>query len=684
MLPKYIKVQNFASYKNETIDFTKFGNLFILTGENGSGKSSIIDMITVSVFFRCKGTDAKGAGMEELIHEGNDSFKIEYCFDMNNNTYTIIREKFKKSGQALQLFINNENHTGKLLETQQKVLDIFKMDYDTFMDTIIIGQGESASFMKKSATERKKVIAQILNLDKYDILEDYTKDLKKQIKTKIEISDVQISNLYDSIKNKDKFIDELKQLEQDIKIINNNIVINEKELELEVIEKTKYEELKKQQDNIINRKNNIITNINTIETDIQKFTRIKGEIEIVLANKNKILENILQINKNVIEITDSEKVFRAEKTTLETENKIYISNAEELKNKFTRLKDYNECDCQFCGQNISNEYKEQHLNDIKSEGTIYQSKKNENSLKIESINIELADIKSQLNTLKIKLNELNQYKTKIDQAEVKIESVISKLSDLNIRLNELNIENKELSDITIVNIETKTFKDITIKNELTNLRQNQSIKKSRIGAIQNELDKISENEKKYSNEKKEYDKMKNTMSMYNELQKAWGKNGIQAIIIDNILPQIEEEINKYLQLLSANKISIKFETQKEAKNGNKSETLDIVVSDSKGSRSYERYSGGQRTRIDFACHIGMSKFLAKRSGSNIEFFVIDEGIGTLDDAGKQNFLETLKLLTTIFDQVMCISHIPEILESFDNKILIINDIDEGSKLSIIG
>ena len=177
--------------------------------------------------------------------------------------------------------------------------------------------------------------------------------------------------------------------------------------------------------------------------------------------------------------------------------------------------------------------------------------------------------------------------------------------------------------------------------------------------------------------------MKDDIAIYDDLQKAWGKNGIQAIIIDNILPQIEDEINKYLKILSDDKIFIKFITQKENKNGNKSETLEIIVSDSKGSRSYERYSGGQKTRIDFACHIGMSKFLAKRSGANIDLFMVDEGIGTLDESGKQNFLDTINLLNDIFEQVIVISHIPDIIEAFDNKVIVTNDIFNVSKVNII-
>ena len=158
MLPLNIEVTNFSSYKHEILDFTKLSNIFLVMGENGAGKSSIIDIITTAIFNQCHGVDSRGSGMDDLIHQGEDSFKIDYTFQMDNHIYRIIRERKKNKGQSLNLYIDNNDFTGKLQETQQRINDIFKMDYDTFMDTIIIGQNESAGFIKKSPNERKKII----------------------------------------------------------------------------------------------------------------------------------------------------------------------------------------------------------------------------------------------------------------------------------------------------------------------------------------------------------------------------------------------------------------------------------------------------------------------------------------------------------------------------------------------
>ena len=165
-----IIVDNFASYKHEEIDFNNYGNgPFLLCGENGSGKSTVIEMITVAIFNRCAITDSKGSGLDELITSGEDSFKIDFTFEQNGNEYEIIRERNKKS-QKLKFFVNGEQQKGKLTEVQNMINSIVKLSYETFIDSVIIGQNKSSSFMEKSASERKSVFTEILGLDQYEVL----------------------------------------------------------------------------------------------------------------------------------------------------------------------------------------------------------------------------------------------------------------------------------------------------------------------------------------------------------------------------------------------------------------------------------------------------------------------------------------------------------------------------------
>ena len=683
MIIKKIIVDNYASYKHEIIEFDKLGNSpYLLCGNNGSGKTTIIEMITTALFNRCRGVDQKGAGMDELIHTGCDSFKIELEFILNNIDYIIIRERNKKS-QKLKLFINGEDKSGKLMETQQMINNIIKLDYDSFMDTVIIAQGQSASFMNKPPIERKKVIAQILDLNKYDILESYTKDIKKDLKSVLTIQDSKINELFNIIKNKEKYNIEIVSLKNDIINIGNKINKLENDLENELTEKAKYDELKKQQLTLINRKNTITNNIDKLKNNIILCEKSINDSLKKIKLKETVLNNIDSCTNDIDELQNKLTKLGENKASLSTKNGILQASIDELKNKAIRLKDYNEAICEFCGQNITSQYKEKHLKQMFVEAKGYKSTLNKNNEQLTIINDSINDTKNKLNSLRIKLNKLNNDKIEIIQCETKLENYNNKLIELQERLEQENQYLIEMNNVKLVNLESKTFKDINIKNSLNQLRYELTNKNNRLYILENEIKKIEKNEIEYKNIKSEYDNNKKLFSNYELLQKAWSKNGIQALIIDNILPKIENEINKYLNILSNGEIFIKFETQKIAKNGNLNETLDIIVSDSNGSRPYERYSGGQRTRIDFAFHIGLAKFLTKQSGVNIDFFVIDEGLGTLDTDGRDSVLETIQNLNSIFKQIFIISHIDDIKESFATKILVTNNKDEGSKVNLL-
>ena len=198
MLPKYLKVQGFRSYIDTTIDFTSFGNIFCVIGENGAGKSSIIEMISTALYWCNSCTDAKGSGMDECINSNCNSFTIEFCFVMNNIEYIVNTSKIRGESRTLDFYINGVNQSEKVSETQEKINSILKMNYDTFMDTVCIGQGASSRFMNKKPAERKQTLMQILDVQKFEDYENKAKEKKKQIKDELDSLKYKIDILEDS------------------------------------------------------------------------------------------------------------------------------------------------------------------------------------------------------------------------------------------------------------------------------------------------------------------------------------------------------------------------------------------------------------------------------------------------------------------------------------------------------
>lgn len=688
MLPQYLKLKNYTSYHDETINFSSFGNIFTIIGDNGAGKSSIIDAITTAIFCRARGIDSKGSGLDELINLNSDKFEIEFAFIMNNVSYKIIRRKSRGGSHELEFYIDGINQSEKLTETQAKINNIIKMDYDTFLDTVCVGQGQSGRFMKKKPNERKEVFVQVLGLDKYEVLEKYAKEQKKDISGKIENLESSYDNLQKEIDLKDQYSEEFETSKIKIDDYKKLIDNKEKEFEKVVTEKAKYEQIVKQRDHILNQRNLLKNKITTIKNNISINKNLKLELENKVFDKKDISFKMQELQTTINNDQTNFTNLSVEKTTIEANNNMLIKQAKECKIKYENLKNYNNATCDFCGHDITEDYKEDHLNHLMTEGKKYLNEINTNKISIDEFIKKIQEVHSGLIVNKQELQTLQSNWTKIAQAETQLISINNKINELELSLSENEKEYEDNLNIPVDEIENKTFNDRELKVEINNIRNDLKSWDLRSNNALKKLSEITDAEIVIQRFKKEIEENKILLSDYESLIIAYGKSGIQADIIANALPEIEEEINNLLGILCNNSINIEFRTQKEKKSKGKAkaetsiETLDIIINDEHGSRTYETYSGGEQFRVDFACHVGLAKFLAKRAGAVIDFFIVDEGLGSQDQNARNQFVSSVKQLTKIFKQVMIITHIDEIKESFDCQIAIEKDPINGSKLII--
>jgi exonuclease SbcC len=176
--------------------------------------------------------------------------------------------------------------------------------------------------------------------------------------------------------------------------------------------------------------------------------------------------------------------------------------------------------------------------------------------------------------------------------------------------------------------------------------------------------------------------------VYQELAQAFGKNGIQALMIENVLPQLEAETNQLLSRLSANQLHVQFITQKSGrsskatkKNAKLIDTLDILIADSRGTRAYETYSGGEAFRINFAIRLALAKLLAQRAGAALQLLIIDEGFGTQDAEGCDRLIASINAIAGDFACILTVTHMPHLKEAFQARIEV-NKTQEGSQINL--
>ena len=191
------------------------------------------------------------------------------------------------------------------------------------------------------------------------------------------------------------------------------------------------------------------------------------------------------------------------------------------------------------------------------------------------------------------------------------------------------------------------------------------------GRLRERLDHCKRLESHINNQMKTRKAAEKERLIFNDLAGAFGRNGIQAMIIETAIPQIQDEANEMLFRLTDGGLSLRFDLTEgriDSSTGNPSEQLEIRVSDEMGTRSYETFSGGESFRINFAIRIALSKLLASRSGAPLPILFIDEGFGSQDEIGQDRLKEAINFIRDDFEKILVITHIEEIKDAFPARI----------------
>src|SRR5438067_12875081 len=191
MIPLTLNVRNFMSYTDvhEPLSFEGI-HVAVLTGDNGHGKSALLDAITWALWGR-----ARARSVDELIHAGAAEMEVEFEFQLDEHQYRVIRKRQRrgKSGYSdLQFAILADNGYRPLTErsvseTERLIERTLRMSYETFTNSSFIQQGHADSFTTNSPSERKRILAEILELGYYD-------ELEARAKERFKLSEAQLSD----------------------------------------------------------------------------------------------------------------------------------------------------------------------------------------------------------------------------------------------------------------------------------------------------------------------------------------------------------------------------------------------------------------------------------------------------------------------------------------------------------
>lgn len=224
-------------------------------------------------------------------------------------------------------------------------------------------------------------------------------------------------------------------------------------------------------------------------------------------------------------------------------------------------------------------------------------------------------------------------------------------------------------------LRTAEFRSRQLRTQLDGAQSERAIAQERLQICEKNIQLLAEQRARATGLTEE-------RAVFEELTQAFGKKGIQAMLIETAIPELEHEANELLGRMTDNQFHLAFETQRDTRKGdNTIETLDIRISDGLGTRDYQMFSGGEAFRVNFAVRIALSKLLARRAGANLKTLIIDEGFGSQDGTGRDRLVEAINSIQSEFERILVITHIQELKDMFQAQIEITKT-PEGSMWAI--
>jgi len=707
MVPIKLALKNFMCYRDNVppLYFEGF-HVACLCGENGHGKSALLDAITWALWGK-----ARARTDDELIHLGQNEMEVEFEFSVGPNRYRVLRKRskagLKRDGQSL-LDLQVATHEGFLSiqgngirETERKIVEILRMDYQTFINSAFLLQGKADEFSTRKPAERKEVLANILGLSLYDKLEKLAKDYAREGEILQQRLDSDITRIAQELRQKPDYEVELKEAQATISSLSTEV--EKQESALTAIRQSRdalkfkdeqYREIGKR----IEQGDRQLQHLNSVaeghRSKIERYEKILSTYQSEFDGIKMRLDDLTRQEQDLGKRREEEKEISSQISFLRSTNVQLKKEMDELKEKIDLL-EKGGAECPLCGTELGVEGRKRIMANYEAQGkekgdafrsnhgNIQQREEELKSLRQDISKVEAA-ITSERARLERQAGAMERDRNEAERALPLEKDGIEHAQSAGRDLRKALQDDSETRKTIMSQIEAlpQLEKELSqAERTYQELRDRERKLREKLGKLQEGLLRFNQMEKEKERDIKELRQVAQEKGIYDELATALGKKGTQALIIERALPEIEEEANRLLGRMTDGRMHLKIESQRDTKKGDTIETLDIKIADELGTRNYEMFSGGEAFRVDFALRIALSRLLARRAGAPLPTLIIDEGFGTQDSAGREKLVEAINSIQDDFEKILVITHIEELKDAFPARIDVIKTA-EGATFSL--
>ena len=685
-----IELGDFLSHSNTKLEFENGVTVFV--GDNGAGKSSIIDAITFALFGQHARKSNKG-----LIKRGANQGFAKISFSINDKQFEAVRKIDSKgalaatfaeviNGERIEIAAGERKQFGESMT--HEVERVIGLDFEKLKIASIVQQGELNAIINAKPKEFKELLNAIIGIDKLDVASESMKTVNKEFREKIRdtigYDDTHIEILFQKLERYQKEIEESKP--------------EKKNLEL------KQEQLKKEVESLRTK----------VETEAPKIDKINQlelrKKELSAYAKEAIHEIQHEINENERKIHDCEGCFEYAGLKTDLESKILkvdeaidetLKKIQEMTNQTISLKEklslasklqLKDNKCPVCDSNVEKLnplFQENHLRqeitDIENqviskekERDMYNQKKKEFLTKLQSARDAEATLRAYSINNKEELMKIQEdVNTKKQKIPLTTNGTLLEISEIDSHAKIIFENISKLED------ETKNFDEQEFNNLKISINEKQmslSQIDQKIGGISEKISKGEEQIHTIEKAVTELKMVKEYVSNLNEIQtNIFSRDGPVATSLRSwALNAISAKASEHLDLLNTKIQRIQLTE--------KARDISIICNSKNEKFELESLSGGEKVSVALALRLGMASLLG---ASNLNLMILDEPTTHLDAERKKSLVGVLSQLSDISNsetkmQFLIITHDAEIFEdSTVEQIYRFESSEQGSKVTAL-
>ena len=698
MIPVQIELHNFLAYRSPPPLVLEGIHIACLAGPNGAGKSSLLDALTWALWKRAR---ARGSD-DLLVHQGQTEMRVTVTFEQEGRRYRVQRQHRagKRAASVLELQAwepeagswRSLSEAG-IRETQLKIDQLLRLDYETFVNSAFLVQGHADEFTTKTPSERKQVLGKILGLERWEVYEARARDRITETRASMQRVEGRLAELEAELARADEFQQELAAAEGAAE--EARLTLEGAEAQWVSLEQTRSElvGLQRSIDDLTRRITTAEREDTEAEAERQAALALadEGALQVARRETQQQAQSLDNVSAEAEAAAQELGRVREDAAALRGLNQTLVPEAEPLKKRVETLQTATEPLCPTCGQALSEDHRHELIGaltaDIEARREAYRA----NQAQLRQLEKTIAELERGQAERTARLRErqaLERRLAEIEAALTQAGQAASRAAALQARQQrwreeaESDRQQRAALEREAAAAEGRLKASSITRVELDRLRSERRMADERVGGARQRLASLETNRVQLEKRRVEHQELASRLGEYEDLRTAFSKRGVPAMIIETVVPELERAANELLLRMSEGRMNVRIETQRSLQTGELREALDILISDELGTRPYELFSGGEAFRINFAVRVALSRLLARRAGAQLRCLFIDEGFGTQDAYGREQLISAITSIQDDFERIIVITHVDEIKESFPAR-LEVRKTPDGSEYSWI-